>query len=66
MKLTENQKKVIETMRKYPNDIVMFDGWMTGGHGVKFDLKTVDSLKAKGVIVDGKLSDVPRTCDVRI
>ena len=55
IKLTEKQQKVIDILEKYPNEMIMFNGWITGGHGVKFDMRTVESLKKKGIIEGGKL-----------
>jgi hypothetical protein len=40
-------------LNKYPNDIIMHDGWLTGGHGVHLNLKTVQSLKDKGLVGTG-------------
>lgn len=57
LSLSERQQKVVDTLKKYPKDMIMFNGCMTGGHGVKFDLRTVESLKRKGVIVNGKLNE---------
>ena len=59
VKLTDKQKFVIEVLRRYPKDMIMFNGWITGGHGVKFDMRTVESLKRKGIIKDGKLVNIP-------
>jgi len=58
MKLTDKQQSVIDTLKKYPNDMIMHGGWITGGHGIKFDMRTVESLKKKGIIEGGKLKKV--------
>lgn len=50
VKLTDKQKIALLILRQYPDDIVMSDGWLTGGHGVKINLSTVKSLKDKGLI----------------
>ena len=55
MKLSEKQQYVINILRQYPNDMIMFNGFITGGHGIKFDLRTVESLKKRGIIENGKL-----------
>jgi len=55
IKFTDNQQKVIDILNKYPNEMIMFNGWITGGHGIKFDMRTVESLKKKGIIKCGKL-----------
>lgn len=44
-------------LKKYPRELVMDDGYITGGHGIQFDLRTINSLKRKGIIVNGKLSE---------
>lgn len=54
-KITDKQQEVIDTLLKYPNAIIMINGWLTGGHGVKLDLRTVKSLESRGVIKNGKL-----------
>lgn len=60
MKLSENQKDAIKTMRQYPNDIVMWNGCMTGGHGVRVKLNTINSLKRLGIVEGGKLTTFGR------
>ena len=57
LSLSERQQKVVDTLKKYPKDMIMHNGCMTGGHGVQFDLRTVEALKRKGVIVNGKLTE---------
>lgn len=56
MKFTEKQQSCIDILRKYPDDIIMWNGWLTGGHGIKLDMRTVGSLKNRGVIINYKLS----------
>ena len=53
-KLTEKQQEVIDILSKYPTAIIMWDGYLTGGYG-KLDLRVVNSLKKKGLIVNNKL-----------
>jgi hypothetical protein len=60
MFLTKIQKEAIINMRKYPNDIVMFNGYMTGGHGVKIKLNTISALERLGIIENAKLTDFGR------
>lgn len=55
VKLTTSQLYVIDTLNKYPNEIVMRDGYITGGHGVQFDLRSINALKRKKVIVNDRL-----------
>lgn len=58
MKLSYKQKKVIEMLKKYPNEMVMHNYWITGGHGIQFDGRTIESLKRRGIItVNNKLSE---------
>jgi hypothetical protein len=57
MLYTPNQQKVIDILLKYPKEMIMFNGWITGGHGIKFDMRTIQSLKNKGIIQNGKLTD---------
>lgn len=64
MKLTENQKQAILKLRQYPNAIIMHNGWLTGGHGVHFDKRTINSLKTKKIIVDNQLSELGKTIEL--
>lgn len=57
MKLSKEQKRTIEILNKYPKDMIMFNGWITGGHGIRFNMKTVESLKKRGLIYNGKLTE---------
>lgn len=57
MKLSIKQFKVIETLRMYPNEMVMSNMWITGGHGIKFDGRTIDSLIKRKIIINGRLSE---------
>lgn len=54
-KLSEKQQQLIDTLNKYPNDMIMFNGYMTGGYGIKFDKRTINSLKDRGILFNGKL-----------
>lgn len=56
IKLSPQQWEVVNTLKKYPNDMVMFNGHITGGHGICFKSRTINALIEKGVIVDGRLS----------
>lgn len=53
MKISDSQLKALRTLFKYPQDSVMFNGHITGGHGVKFNLATVYALKSKGLVTPG-------------
>lgn len=55
-KLTMKQANAIDLIAKYPKDMVMDSGWMTGGHGIKIDLRTLNSLKRMGAVVQGKIN----------
>ena len=61
IKITTNQKCAIKTLRKYPNDMIMFNGRLTGGHGVKINLSTVNALRRLNLIYDGKLTELGKT-----
>lgn len=66
MCLTENQIEIIKTMRKYPDDMIMQDGFLTGGHGVKFNMASVRVLKKRKLIETwgerrNKLSELGKT-----
>lgn len=50
MKLSAKQKEALRILQKYPNEIVMTNGSLTGGHGVRLDMRTVISLKERGLI----------------
>lgn len=56
IKLTALQVKTIKVLQEYPNAIIMTNMYLTGGHGVKLDLRTVRSLQNKGLIEYNKLS----------
>ncbi len=68
IKLTNMQAEALLELRKYPDVIVMSDGWLTGGHGIKLNLKTVKSLKQKGFIGgmwggrNNRLTELGKTC----
>lgn len=50
MKLSDKQKEALLILRKYPDDIVMSDGYLTGGHGIRLNMRVVSSLKMKGLV----------------
>lgn len=49
-KLTHNQSIALEILRQHPNEIVMNNGYLTGGHGIKINRSTINSLRDKGVL----------------
>ena len=57
MKFSGKQQQVIDALLMYPKDIIMFNGSMTCGHGVKLDMRAVRSLEGKGLIDKGQLTD---------
>lgn len=66
-KLTDKQKQIIVTLRKYPNDLIMMldsGCWLTGGHGVHFDKRTLNSLRDKGLIDYKKLTELGKTINL--
>ena len=50
MKLSINQKIALNALKKYPDAIIMDDGWLTGGVGIRLHMSTVNSLKKHGFI----------------
>lgn len=69
MKLSKSQIETIRVLRQYPDDIVMCDGWLTGGHGVRLNLGTVNALKKRGLIENwgerrGRISEIGKTCEL--
>lgn len=57
MKLSLSQKNVLDILKQYPNVIIMYDGYITGGHGIKLDMRVVNALKRNGLITsDNRLS----------
>lgn len=65
-KLTDKQKEALAILRKYPDAIIMDNGYITGGHGC-IDSRIVKALKRKGYIeVSGerrdRLSELGKTC----
>ena len=70
MKLTEAQIAVVEILRMYPDEIVMSDGYLTGGHGIYLNMRTVRVLKRLGLIqaygpMAGRISELGKTCKLR-
>lgn len=57
MTLTDTQKEAIKLMMRYPNEMIMHNGWLTGGWGVRIKLNTVHSLEKKGLVYRGKLTE---------
>jgi len=55
--ISQSQDNVIFVLRKYPNEMIMHNGWLTGGHGIQFDMRTINSLVKRGIIINGKLSE---------
>lgn len=57
MKLSKNQIAAMKLMQKYPNDMIMFNGVMTGGHGGRVKKNTLNSLVNLGLVSQGKLTE---------
>lgn len=57
MKLSKAQISALEILQKYPNETVMHTGWITGGHGIKFVMKTIYALSDRGLISYGKITE---------
>lgn len=65
IKLTERQKAAVRILRKYPYDIIMSDGWLTGGHGIRIDATTVKKLRMESLITnDRKISELGKTIEI--
>ena len=65
-KLTEKQKEALAILRRYPNAIIMDNGYITGGHGY-IDARCAKALKRKGYIETSggrkdRLSELGKTC----
>lgn len=57
MKLSKTQIEAVELLRKYPNEMIMFNGCLTGGHGTqKINRNTIGSLKNLGIIENNKIT----------
>lgn len=61
--LNDAQKKVIKLLRHY-NCLMMLDGWCTGGHGLRIDLRTAESLRRKGIMYNGQLTELGKTINI--
>lgn len=61
MKLSTTQQDALNKLGKYPNDRVMHNGFITGGHGMKFKLRTIESLEKKGLVDRGKITELGKT-----
>jgi hypothetical protein len=42
----------------------MFNGVLTGGHGVKINKNTINSLSVKKIIYRGKLTELGKTIEI--
>lgn len=62
-KLTSSQIYVIEVLKKY-DCMIMHDNWVTGGHGVKFDGRSIEALKKMGIINAGRLTELGKSFEV--
>lgn len=56
MKLSKKQIEVIEVLRKY-DCMIMYDGWVTGGHGYRCNKNTTSSLERMDIIKNGRLTE---------
>lgn len=65
LSLTERQKAAIRILRKYPYDIIMNDGWLTGGHGIRIDKTTFKALRMKDLVTSGRrISELGKTIEL--
>lgn len=56
-KLTSGQIYVIETLAKH-NCMIMYDNWVTGGHGIRLNGRSIEALKKMNIIDRGELTDL--------
>lgn len=54
MNLSAPQKKAIATLRHYPNEMIMHDGYLTGGHGVRINTVIIAALERREIIINKK------------
>lgn len=65
MKLSKTQIEAIKVLRKYPSAIVMLDGYLTGGHGIRLDKRTINALhKNKLLTFDRRISELGKTIEL--
>lgn len=56
IELTDLQWSVLKALCQHPTDMVMHDGWLTGGHGIKIDRRPLRKLEALGFVKDKRVS----------
>lgn len=65
IKLSDNQTKALRILQMYPTAIIMSDGWLTGGHGICFDNRTVNALRNKDLITyERRISELGKTIEI--
>jgi hypothetical protein len=57
IKLSTDQKNIIKILRKY-DCIIMHNNWVTGGHGIRFNGKSIEALKRRGILQSGSLTEL--------
>ena len=62
-KLSANQIYCIQVLQKY-DCMIMYDGYVTGGYGVRINRKTIDALERLGIIYNGRLTELGKSVDV--
>lgn len=64
IKLSDKQKEMILTLRKYPDTLIVRlhnECFLTGGHGVDLDRRTLNSLEKKNLVDYQHLTNLGKT-----
>lgn len=67
IELTDKQKDMIKALRKYPDTIIVRlhnECFLTGGHGVDLDRRTLNSLEAKGLVDYEQLTELGKSINI--
>lgn len=66
MKLTLNQILALDVLRRYPNAIVMSNGYLTGGVEKRLDGRTIKALLSKKLLgSDGRITTLGQTIELK-
>lgn len=57
MKLSKNQLDAIEILKKHPTAIIMNDGYLTGGVGIRIKSTTAKSFEKLGLTRNGRITE---------
>lgn len=65
IKLSDPQKQALEILQKRPTAMVMNNGYLTGGCGIKMNLATICALQKMGLVDrDWRISDLGKSIDL--